>query len=294
MRRPGGSASNARVDPVRGAAPLARWLLALGGAGRDQELWLEQGARTARLTLRAGLLWRVEGVPLTPLGDLLRELQALDCARAHTLREGPGAVPIGVRLVVAGATTWAAVQRALALQHERAIAELLRLPVTRVRRRPGARAGGVGIDMAEAVWRALRTMVAGLPTAQRRELACPGRKLTLTPAGRRRAAGHADALAHDESVRAVLVALGFAAPLTQPDDGCALLLRKRRELCRNAGPQSLLDLSQCADAGHARGALRRLAGKLHPDRFQGDDPRLRQVSHEVMGALVRAASTFVA
>ncbi|MET0284532.1 MAG: J domain-containing protein [Polyangiales bacterium] len=283
------------MDPVRGAAPLARLLLAVSVARRDQELWLEQRGRVVRLALRAGRLCALEGVPLTPLGDLLRELEALDCARATAMREGATNVPIGVRLIAAGATSWSSVQRALALQRARALELLLRMPVTRVWRTHATRVdAAVESDLALAVWDAMRTLATRLPERQRAELACSGRELVLTAAGRRRAEPYRHALRDDEPLRAVMVALGFAAPMVQREDSYALLLRKRHELARNAGPRALLDLPYDADARGAQRALRKLAGKLHPDRFVADDARLHRVSHEVMGALTRAASTFVA
>jgi hypothetical protein len=95
----------------------------------------------------------------------------------------------------------------------------------------------------------------------------------------------------DMALRAVLRVLGAAAPQPAPEDSYALLLRKTRELARNASANVLLDLPAEAGAAHARVALRRLASKLHPDRFQAGDARLYAVSHRVMGALARAEHT---
>ncbi|HEX5658373.1 MAG TPA: J domain-containing protein [Polyangiales bacterium] len=256
-----------------------RLLFALSGTRREQELRLEQGGRVVRIALRDGQLFALEGVPLTPLGDLLRELSMLDGARAGALREGGTGVPIGVRLIAAGATSWSAVQRALALQRARGLEWLLRMPVTRVRRTRGVPVRGVGVSLTDALWTALRAMAAQLPET-------PRLALTLTSAGRRHASLHED--------HALLLALGFATPAAQREDAYALLLRKRRELARNVGPRALLDLPSDADARGAQRALRKLAGKLHPDRFLTEDARLHRVSHEVMGALTRAASSFVA
>jgi hypothetical protein len=272
------------MDPVRGAAPLARLLFALSVARREQELLVEQGGRVARLAVREGQLCGLKGVPLTPLGDLLRELSALDCTVA--VREGATDVPIGVRLIAAGATSWSSVQRALVLQRERGLEQLLGMPVGRVWR-THTRVRGAGVDLADALWGALHAMASRLPETQRRALACPGQTLIPSVAGLR----HARTDASDDAGRAVLVALGFATPAVQREDAYALLFRKRRELARNAGPRALLDLPFDADAGGAQRALRKLAGKLHPDRFASEDARLHRVSHEVMGALTQAAST---
>ena len=93
------------------------------------------------------------------------------------------------------------------------------------------------------------------------------------------------------TLRAILRVLGTVAePHAQLEDAYALLLRKRRELARNASASTLLDLPGPASAAHVRRALRRLAGKLHPDRFERSDDRLRAVSADVMRALAGAAS----
>jgi hypothetical protein len=93
---------------------------------------------------------------------------------------------------------------------------------------------------------------------------------------------------HLHALRAVLRALGVAIARPAHEDSYALLLRKRRQLSRNASASALLDLPELASAEHARRALRRLAQKLHPDRFQAGDARLHAVSSEVMGALLHA------
>ena len=94
------------------------------------------------------------------------------------------------------------------------------------------------------------------------------------------------------TLRAILRVLGTATDArAHPDDAYALLLRKRRELARNASATTLLDLpGPATSAAHVRRALRRLACKLHPDRFARADHRLRAVSADVMQALAAAAS----
>ncbi len=68
-----------------------------------------------------------------------------------------------------------------------------------------------------------------------------------------------------------------------------LLLRKRREVRRDASAHALLDLPEGAGGRDARLALRKLVRDLHPDRF-GDraPPALRRASGEIMTALVNA------
>ncbi|MEY4511835.1 MAG: hypothetical protein RLZZ450_3957 [Pseudomonadota bacterium] len=93
------------------------------------------------------------------------------------------------------------------------------------------------------------------------------------------------------ALRAVLRVLGAAIERPTHEDAYALLLRKHRQLSRNASASALLDLPEAASGEHARRALRKLAQKLHPDRFQAGDARLYAVSNVVMGALARAENT---
>ena len=70
-----------------------------------------------------------------------------------------------------------------------------------------------------------------------------------------------------------------------------LLLRKRRELRKDASARALLDLPEDAVGHDARRALRRLVRHLHPDRFGDDAPAsLRRASAEIVTALVEAES----
>lgn len=93
-----------------------------------------------------------------------------------------------------------------------------------------------------------------------------------------------------QPLRAILRVLGGALDGAGSEDAYALLLRKRREVSRKASPIALLDLAGPTSGEHVRRALRRLARKLHPDRFEGADDRLRAVSVEVMRALSCAAT----
>jgi hypothetical protein len=74
-----------------------------------------------------------------------------------------------------------------------------------------------------------------------------------------------------------------------------LLLRKRRELRRQASAHALLDLPEGAGGKDARVALRKLVRDLHPDRFGEEvQPALRRASGEIMTALVNAEARIAA
>jgi hypothetical protein len=88
--------------------------------------------------------------------------------------------------------------------------------------------------------------------------------------------------------RAALRAIGVLVDAGAEVDGYSLLLRKRRELRMRATAHRLLDLPDGAPAALARSAFRRLARKLHPDRFHAGEPGLLALSNEVMRALASA------
>jgi len=70
-----------------------------------------------------------------------------------------------------------------------------------------------------------------------------------------------------------------------------LMLRKRRELRKQASAHALLDLPEGALQTDARRALRKLVKDLHPDRFGDEVPGpLRRASAEIVTALVDAES----
>lgn len=85
----------------------------------------------------------------------------------------------------------------------------------------------------------------------------------------------------------MLKLLGGAAP--RATGSYPLLLRKRRELRRQASAHALLDLPEGAGSRDARVALRKLVRDIHPDRFgAGTPPALRRASGEIVTALVCA------
>lgn len=68
-----------------------------------------------------------------------------------------------------------------------------------------------------------------------------------------------------------------------------LLLRKRKQMRRQASAHALLDLPEGAGRRDARLALRKLVRDLHPDRFGDRAPlALRRASGEIVTALVDA------
>jgi hypothetical protein len=85
----------------------------------------------------------------------------------------------------------------------------------------------------------------------------------------------------------MLKLLGCAAP--RATGSYPLLLRKRRELRRQASAHALLDLPEGAGSRDARVALRKLVRDIHPDRFGAGTPQaLRRASGEIVTALVDA------
>jgi hypothetical protein len=158
----------------------------------------------------------------------------------------------------------------------------------------------VKVQLTVAVWRGMLALCCELPAGQLSALA-GDHPLKLTSSGTRLV----QALAECEEVpvaswlmrrpaalsrapRAVLRVLGAAVDAAFDGDACNLLLRKQREIRRRVGPHALLDLPAHARSEHARPALRRLAQKLHPDRFHALDPALRLASEEVMQSLSQA------
>jgi hypothetical protein len=207
--------------------------------------------------------------------------------------------------VEVGAASQAAVTQALSAQLEQRVRALLRFDQPELSFEPApsvaALSGDADVDLASCVWDAMLEMSRELTDA-RRMLRAGRRRLYLTRTGSQlqsllvherrmpsellqRCLCEGSAL-HDE--RVVLRALGAAQEHAPDADAYSLLLRKQRQIRRHAPPHTLLDLPASAAAIDARRALRRLARRLHPDRFDTDAPALRTLSSEVMLALVRA------
>jgi hypothetical protein len=83
-----------------------------------------------------------------------------------------------------------------------------------------------------------------------------------------------------------------AAALPSTSGSMTLLARKTTELRRAATATCLLDLPTHARSSEARGALRRFARELHPDRFAAHAPEgIQQASTAVVAAMTRAAAS---
>lgn len=318
------------MDALRVASSRARLLLALAEAERDCDVLAGRGAGRLRLRLVRGRAVAIAGADIEPLGDTLRALGALDADSARAIVDDPHGAPIGARLIAAGATSVAAVRSALRMQLFHGVSLLLRWPVGALDPVACSRAESLpntaSIDLTAAVWGGMFRIASELPTYALARLSGTA-ALTLTELGRRRVQGLlraeqagelslafqsarvapaaglsaptgdvlARALAADPppdvyAARAILRVLGSVLDAKTNEDAYALLFRKRRELSRKASATALLDLVGPTSDAHVRRALRRLAQKLHPDRFESADDRLRAVSAEVMRGLSSAAS----
>lgn len=83
-----------------------------------------------------------------------------------------------------------------------------------------------------------------------------------------------------------------AAALPSQAGSMTLLARKTTELRRDASASRLLDLPMHARSADARGALRKLARELHPDRFAAHAPAgIQEASTAVVAAMTRAAAS---
>lgn len=292
------------MDRLRAAASLSRALLSLADAKRTGILRVEAGQRRAELQLLHGAIVSIQGVDGELLGDALLRDGELD-ARVHgaALSAAEPNGPVGHWLVAVGAASREAVDRALLTQLDRRLSALLRFvgpsvrfieQAAQVRDVPAA-----SIQVAPALWDGLIELARSLTNAELERLSVP-HALRLTRAGEQWASSlvqagklgdlapllkQASGSVHE---RAVLCALGLAVDARVDPDAFSLLLRKQRQIRRHVSPEALLDLPERAAPDQARRALRRLAQKLHPDRFSTELPALRAVSHEVMRALFRA------
>jgi len=292
------------MDALRAAVPLARALLSLAYAKRSGSLHVQVGFRRATVELSQGAVVSLVGVDGELLGDALLREGELDSGRhGAALSEAEPEGPVGRWLVAIGAASREAVDRALVAQLERRLGALLRFAGASLRfeelRAQTLAMPSIVAAVAPSVWSGLLTLAAELTHDERAQLAGQG-GLRLTRAGTqfvaalnlsgrpleidavlRREHGH-------EPARAALRALGLAVDGRVDADAFSLLLRKQREIRRHASAEALLDLPPRPAPEQARRALRRLAQKLHPDRFSGELPALRAVSSEVMRALFRA------
>lgn len=294
-------------------APLGDTLLALGALdvasqrgvlGRAADL-TPIGARliAAGATSSAAVSCALEVQLADGIQTLLRwpatHMELCRAPRQHELARGADASAVAHRVTidVAGAV-WSALwviarELPLPLAAQLSGSAALKLTVAGKRRVRGLLraidAGELGAAFRRRAFLRSRTEALHAPTEALRP-SFDGTPGTLSVAALE-AALRADPNPEQHALRAVLRVLGAAIERPAHEDAYALLLRKHRQLSRNVSASALLDLPEAASGEHARRALRRLAQKLHPDRFQAGDARLHAVSNVVMGALARAENT---
>jgi hypothetical protein len=264
------------------------------------------GADAALLRVEAGLLCDVSGVDGVPLGDTLIACGALDVARHRAALESTGPQRrVGAWLVAIGAASEPAVRAALELQLIRRVSSVLRLRGQELFLRESHVVHGSGfavsVPLVACVYAGLLDIARELPEAVLRARAGTlplrvtrlGHWLEAKLGDSAERAPFASLLAKDPAPaqrveRAALRAIGALADQRSELDSYSLLLRKRRELTSRASARRLLDLPESAGPERARAAFRKLAQKLHPDRFQAVAPALSAISNEVMRALASA------
>ncbi len=298
------------MDGLRAAVPLARLLLALADHQRTAEIRLRVRGKPITVSLDAGQLVAIRGVDVDSLGDTLLRTGGLNTERHQVAvsRDVPPEGRVGAWLVAVGAASESDVQRALEAQLKARLTYLLRYVAADadiVAREIAGQADRLDTraDLVWAVFSTLRELSHALSERELRELSGTG-PLKLTRSGSRLVEALVASAENCEppdgwlrnaaetsafGARAVLRVLGAAVEARFEGDVFRLLLRKQREIRRRVGPRALLDLPPHAHFEQARPALRRLATKLHPDRFHGQDPALFAASHEVMRALSEAA-----
>lgn len=292
------------MDALCAAIPVARALLRAADASAPRTLTVAAGSRRATLRLERGRVLEVNGVDSEPLGDTLLALGALDGIRHRAALEAAfPAERVGAWLVSVGAASEEAVRAALTLQLARRVESVLRLRGAELvlSDSSGSLHGGyrVSAPLVPTVYAGLVSIARELPDMTQRARASEG-ALCLTRLGQwlegqlgRSTEDFAHLLGASpapelRAERAALRAIGALVDQNSGLDGYSLLLRKRRELSRRASARRLLDLPEGARPELARLAFRRLARKLHPDRFHAAQPGLTDLSNEVMCALASA------
>ncbi|HEX6243179.1 MAG TPA: J domain-containing protein [Polyangiales bacterium] len=303
------------MDALCAAIPIARALLKAADVAAPRTLIVAAGSRRASVSIAREQLWDLQGVDDLPLGDALLSCGALDAQRhlAALERELPVG-RVGRWLIASGVASESAVRAALSQQLSRRVELLLRWrgaelmlsttvgPAPRDASSEGHEPGWLQVSapLAPSVYRGMVQIARELPLTTLRARAGVG-ALHWTSWGERLATrlGQADPLAwptlskpdavgEHAPQRAALRAIGALVERKADLDGYSLLLRKRRELARRASARRLLDLPEEAHPDQARLAFRKLAQKLHPDRFHAAQPGLTDLSNRVMCALVSA------
>jgi hypothetical protein len=289
------------MDALCAAIPVARGLINMADTAAPRLLCVSAGARRAALRTEDGAVVEVSGVDAEPLGDTLLRQGVLDAERHRAALEAAfPAQRVGAWLVSVGAASEHAVRAALELQLVTRVSALLRWRGAELLLRsiPAATAADfpVAVALAPCLYAGLSSIARELPADLLAAHAGHG-PLRTTGLGRRLearlGASFAPLLVKDPEPdrlweRASLRAIGALVDAASEVDGYSLLLRKRRELRMRTSARRLLDLPDTAHPAQARSAFRRLARKLHPDRFHAGEPGLLALSNEVMRALGRA------
>lgn len=295
-----------------GPGLLARALMTLARRSASGEVGIEAaGGRRAVVRLALGGISGIdhsEGGSVV-LGDILMHEGALERELALDEAGRDGSEPIGQFLVRTGRASRGAVEHALRKQMRSRLRTLFEWERPRLGfRSTEAMRADVTVPVAEAVLDALRHS----PTPREEYRPLPGEVLTLTSFGRDLLRGAPlrpeeaavaallevnatmDTIAsavhgHARAMRfaSVLRRIGAAEP-TSASGSYSLLLRKRQELRRSTDARTLLGIAPGSTKQEARRALRRLARDLHPDRFSQAEAGARELSAEVLKALVRA------
>ncbi len=291
------------------AAPLiVRTLDLLARGAATGTIEVTSATRSGSIALIGGRIAHVEAPGAAPL---LGELLGID--REPSAREGW----IGERLASDGLATRGAVLGAHREQMRARLVAMMSWRDVRVTLGKGAPRAAPGVEpafTADLVLEALRRAAREVPLSRAKERLA-AHAWTLSALGRslcQKAALHPDeaalvaALATPRDLPAIEAltkgserALRFAyalvfveaAALPAESGSMTLLARKTTELRRSASPTRLLDLPHQARSADARGALRKLAKELHPDRFAAHAPAgIQEASNAVVAAMTRAAA----
>jgi hypothetical protein len=294
------------MDALCAAIPIARALLRVAEAPAASLVQVGVGSDAAFLRVERGLLLDVTGVDGAPLGDTLIACGALDVARHRAaLSSTHPAQRVGAWLVEVGAASESAVRAALELQLVKRVSGVLRLRGQELFLRESRVASdsgfAVAVPLVASVYAGLLDIARELPDDVLRARASRSllRQTRLGHWLEAKLQASAErlpfaALLAKEPVsgqlieRAALRAIGALVEQRCELDSYSLLLRKRRELITHVSARRLLDLPEGAAPERARGAFRKLAQKLHPDRFHAVEPALSAISNEVMRALASA------
>lgn len=294
------------MDALCAAIPIARALLRVAETKAASVVQVGAGSDAALLRVQDGSLWDVSGVDGAPLGDTLIACGALDVERHRAaLQSTSPERRVGAWLVEVGAASEPAVRAALELQLAKRVGSVLRLRgqelFLRECRASATPGFAVSVPLVPSVYAGLLEIARELPDDVLRARA--GKlDLRMTRLGhwleaklgasRERALftslSSKDPAPQQLVERAALRAIGALVDQRSELDSYSLLLRKRRELMNRASARRLLDLPEGAEPERARGAFRKLAQKLHPDRFHAVEPALSAISNEVMRALASA------